>query len=163
MAYATAQDLLNRYDARRVADLVSDAGSRTLAPQSSPVLLACLDDASGEVDAACRVAQRYTQADLLGLTGNANALLVRLVCDLAYGMLVARRGYTANDSAVMAPREKLAFDTLESLRRGERLFSGENQADAGVNVVPLRATTTGYSSGTDLVGRSQRLWGNRSV
>lgn len=163
MAYATAQNLLDRYDARRIADLVSDSGTRTLAPQSSPVLLACLDDASGEVDAACRVAQRYTSADLSGLTGNANALLVRLVCDLAYGMLVARRGYAANDNAVMAPREKIAFDMLEALRRGERIFSGEDQAEAGVNVVTLRTTTTGRDSGTDLVGRSQRLWGNRSV
>lgn len=163
MAYATPQDLLNRYDARRVADLVSDAGSRTLAPQSSPVVAACLDDASGQVDAACRVAQRYTAAELSGLTGNAQAMLVRLVCDLAYGMLVARRGYTANDAAVMAPREKFALDMLEALRRGERLFSGEDQAEAGVNVETLRTRTTGYSSGTDLVGRSSRLWGNRSV
>lgn len=163
MAYATPQDLLNRYDARRIADLVSDSGQRTLAPQSSPVVAACLDDASGAVDAACRVAQRYTSADLAGLTGNANALLVRLVCDLAFGMLVARRGYTANDAAVMAPREKSALEMLEALRRGERIFSGEEQADAGVNIVTLRTTTTGYSNGTDLVGRSQRLWGNRSV
>lgn len=161
MAYATAQDLLTRYDARRVADLVSDTGSRSVYPDSSPVVAAVLDDASGMVDAACRVAKRYTVADLNSLTGSTKALLVRLVCDIAFGLLVARRGYSAQDQTAMAPQTKAANEMLEMIRRGERLFDCIDVAEAGVNVLSLKTRTEGYTSQTDLVGRSQRLWGER--
>lgn len=162
MAYATAQDLLLRYDARRVSDLVSDTGSRSVYPDQSPVVAAVLDDASGMVESACRASQRYTANDLQALTGNTSALLKRLVCDLAFGLLVARRGYSSQDQRVMAPQTEAANGMLEMLRRGERIFSDQDNADAGVNVVTLRTTPPGYTSGTDLAGRSQRLWGQRT-
>ena len=163
MAYATAQDLLTRYDSRRVSDLVSDTGTRSVYPDSSPVVAAVLEDASGMVDAACRVAKRYTVTELANLTGSTRSLLVRLVCDLAFGLLVARRGYSAQDQTAMAPQTKAANEMLEMERRGERLFDSADVAEAGVNVLSLYTRTDGFSSQTDLVGRSQRLWGERRV
>lgn len=122
MAYATPEELLIRYDARRVADLVSDTGTRTTDPASSPVVAACLEDASGMVESACRVAGRYTINQLVNLQGHTRFLLTRLVCDLTYGLLVARRGYSANDMNTMAPQYKGALDMLEQIKQGDRIF-----------------------------------------
>lgn len=163
MAYATADDLLTRYDSRRVADLVSDTGARSVYPNSSPVVAVVLEDASGMIDAACRVAKRYTTADLNSLTGSTKSLLVRLTCDLAFGLLVARRGYSAQDQKVMAPQTEAANALLEQLRTGERIFDDAEVANAGVNVLSRKTTTDGFHTGTDLVGRSQRLWGRRNL
>jgi hypothetical protein len=100
---------------------------------------------------------------LANLTGSTRSLLVRLVCDLAFGLLVARRGYSAQDQTAMAPQTKAANEMLEMVRRGERLFDSADVAEAGVNVQSLYTRTEGFSSQTDLVGRSQRLWGERRV
>ena len=163
MAYASASDLLLRYDSRRVADLVSDAGERSSNPASSPVLAAVLDDASGAIDAACRAAQRYLASDLAGLSGNSLALLKRLTCDLAFSYLVARRGYSANDQRVMAPQAQSASDMLEMLRRGERIFNDTTDAAAaGVTVHTDRTVTSGFYTQLDIVGRSSRLFGERN-
>lgn len=163
MAYASAADLLLRYDSRRVADLVSDAGERSSNPASSPVLAAVLDDASGAIDAACRAAQRYLTSDLAGLSGNSLALLKRLTCDLAFSYLVARRGYSANDQRVMAPQAQSASDMLEMLRRGERIFDDTTDAAAaGVTVHTDRTVTSGFYTQLDIVGRCSRLFGERN-
>jgi phage gp36-like protein len=122
MAYATPQDLLIRYDERRVADLVSDTGTRSAAPLTSPVVAAVLEDAAGIIDSACRVGGRYSIADLAAMAGSGHYLLVRLSCDIAYGLLVARRGYSTTDMKVMAPQLEFANKMLDDLRKGDRVL-----------------------------------------
>lgn len=168
MSYATTQDLLLRYDERRVADLVSDTGSRSTNPAASPVAEMALEDASGMIDAACRVSGRYKSLDLLGMTGHGASLLVRLCCDLAYGLLVARRGYSSTDQKAMAPQFEFANAMLDSIRKGERVFDvfdGQNP-DSGTpvtsTVLNLKTKTIGYETMSDLVGNSHRLWGVRN-
>jgi phage gp36-like protein len=168
MAYATTQDLLLRYDERRVADLVSDTGTRSTNPAASPVAEMALEDASGMIDAACRVSGRYKSIDLLGMTGHGANLLARLCCDLAYGLLVGRRGYSSTDQKAMAPQFEFANALLDSIRKGERVFDvyDGQDADAGTatmnTVLSLKTRTAGYDTLNDLVGNSHRLWGLRN-
>lgn len=168
MAYATASDLLTRYDSRRVGDLVSDSGARDANPAASPVLAACLDDASGMIDLACMVGGRYTPTTLAAMTGNSSKALVRLACDLAYGLLVARRGYSSTDQKTMAPQYDQAQNTLELLRKGERVFDiyngGDPEEGSGTTatIKLIKARTLGYSNGSDMVGNAYRLFGRRN-
>jgi len=131
-AYATPDDMAARYDARTLCDLCSDTGSR-LAPTalaSSPRLLQILMDASGEVEAAAFVAGAYSPGDLAAMAGTASgALLARLVCDLAMGMLFDARP----DREGAAPKyAEAAEKKLEALRKGQRVFGLAAQQDAGV-------------------------------
>ena len=191
MAYATPQDLLIRYDERRVADLVSDTGTRSAAPLTSPVVAAVLEDAAGILDSACRVGGRYSLTDLANMSGSGHSLLVRLSCDIAYSLLVARRGYSTTDMKVMAPQMDWANKMLDDLRKGDRVLdifgftvtpgggtgggtgsggsghgtgstSGTHTALTCLHIESLKARTPGYYSGTDTVGLSSRLWGKRN-
>jgi phage gp36-like protein len=168
MPYATPAELLVRYDARRVGDLVSDTGDRDTNPVASPVLAACLDDASGHIDSACRVGGRYSTTELDTMVGNGSSLLIRLTCDIAYGLLVARRGYSATDQQAMAPNYKPALDMLELIRKGERVFDIYNggDPDEGSSVTAtakvMKARTAGYYIGNDMVGLSSRFFGRRN-
>ena len=126
-SYAQPSDLIIAYDANQVGDLVNDDKTRATASQittvtSSPgpyqTTLAKLKWASGQVEAACLVAGRYQPSDLAALTGMLLALLIDLVCDLAYWKLTIRRypGTKLTDQA------KGALDLLSDLRFGQRIF-----------------------------------------
>lgn len=168
MAYATPAQMGTRYDIRRIGDLVSDTGDRDPAPLTSPVLAACLDDASGHIDSACRVGGRYATSELTAMTGYGASLLVRLTCDIAYGLLVARRGYSATDQQAMAPNYKPALDMLELVRKGERVFDVFNGGDPDegspttLSAKGMKIRTPGYSNGSDMVGLASRLFGRRN-
>lgn len=132
MAYATPDDLKKRYDARTLGDLSSDAGVRMQPSDfsSSPILLAALEDASGEIDASLLQGKRYTAAQLAALTGNSLAHLKRLTCEIAYGLLWERRSYVDDDRRYAAMDR--AKQTLNRLRRGEIVFDVEEVKDAGL-------------------------------
>lgn len=135
MPYATSSQFLERYDRRRVGELCRDNNtSATTGEIVSPdaVVLAMLNDASGMIDSAVRAGRRYSTSDLAALPTNSNYLLVRLCCDLAYGLLVARRGYNATDQFAMSPLYTAALQTLEQLRNGERVFVTDGAMDAGL-------------------------------
>jgi phage gp36-like protein len=134
MSYCGAQDLLNRFDARTVGDLVNDAGQRQtvselVGPPVNTVLQAALDDGAGLINAACQVGERYTQAELAALTGTDQAILFRLNCDLAFVYLAQRRGLTP-------PGYKEAYDRssdlLEKLKQGELIFNVPGDVGEGV-------------------------------
>lgn len=131
MSFAQAQDLLNRFDARTVGDLVNDAGQRQTPSEllTNTVLQAMLDDASGLINAACQVGERYTQAQLAALTGTDQAILFRLNCDIAFVYLCQRRGVTP-------PGYKEAYDRssdlLAKLKQGELIFNVPGDVGVGV-------------------------------
>jgi hypothetical protein len=147
---------------------------------TSPVVAAVLDDAAGILDSACRVGGRYSLADLANMSGSGHSLLVRLSCDIAYSLLVARRGYSAADMKSMAPQMDWVNSMLDNLRKGDRVLDIFGHAvtpggDAGSgdaspphtaltcpHIETLRMRTPGYHSGTDNVGLSSRLWGRRN-
>lgn len=128
-SYASASDLLARYDARVLGDLVADAGARvsSVGLATDANLSVALKRASGEVEAACLVAGKYTPTDLSGLTGMAKELLIGLVCDVAAWFLMVRR------YPDMKPTEavKMALERLGQLREGVRIFGLQEAMDSG--------------------------------
>jgi phage gp36-like protein len=136
MSYAQPADMIARYDVRRLGDLVRDDTTRATPTELTapdPVLQTALDDAAGEIDASVLAGKKYFPSDLAGLTGTDKALLLRLNCDLAYGFLVMRRGYSAADAASQAPGFARALALLDLLRDGAKVFGVEANREAGLS------------------------------
>lgn len=129
MSYAAPADFLKRYDYRILGQLVTDTGTAVTptALLNDPNLQAALDDASGMIDSAVLVSNRYGIADLTALTGQDQAFLLRLTCDLAFVLLQERRG--AVDVKDL-PQYQATMQTLQWLRNGERIFAvPQNELD----------------------------------
>lgn len=158
MSYAIPSDLYTRYDSRRVGELVNDDGTRSTTTQldSNATALAVLADASSMIDAAVLAGNRYLQSDLAALVSDPNGgpFLKRLTCDLAWGLLNARRGYTNEELAARAPMFARALDTLDKLHDGERVFEIAASLAAGK---PLNAKLSSHV--TLLTSNAQRYFG----
>lgn len=138
-SYAAPSDLYSRYDTRILADLVNDddtrLGSNTsvslmqAALATNQVILNMLADATGLVNSACLVGERYSVANLQALTDVDQQYLIRVVCDLAFGMLAIRRGVFQPDRY---PQYLEANETLVRLRQGEAIFNVGGEGAAGV-------------------------------
>lgn len=138
--YATTAEFLLRYDARVIGDLVNDTDSQ-VDPSSlatDPVLLQMLADASGDIESALLVGERYSLNNLqpyhattnpAGLSDTSLALLSRMTCDIAYAMLLRRRGEINPDkhSGILDLAEKY----LKDLRSGSAVFGLSPQEQAG--------------------------------
>lgn len=136
MAFATPADMQLFADSRRLQQLVSDSGTPATDLDNNPVLLALLARASEEVLASALKGKRYTTAELQALadSGEDGYYLVGLVCDLAFGYLVQRRGTGAADMDRQAPAFRKALTALEQLSSGELIFpltEDPSQEDAG--------------------------------
>jgi len=131
-SYATPADLVKRYDWRTIGDLASDTGSQiaqgSIATDAN--VLACLADASGEIDSAVLSGGMYTATDLLALSGNGLAKLIRLTCQIAIVFLYERRPLLDPETA-KAYRE-MNNDALERLRKGENVFDVAANIAAGL-------------------------------
>lgn len=130
-AYATYDDLTAFSDEGTVKDLLSDDGNYAGDPRTDTKLLAIMQAASGQVEAACGVSNLYTPLDLTALTGNTLYLLKLLVCSLGMVSLVRRRPEKYGSEYWQAIRKE-AEDYLDRLRRGERLFDDSNKRAAGL-------------------------------
>lgn len=121
MGYASTSDMLERYDARIIGDLVADAGSRisSAALLTNDNLEAALDSAAGWIESAALVGNRYTAADLSGLTGNSLAFIKQLNCDIAFSLLRQRRGF----DVAQFPAVEQSLAILDRIRLGERIFN----------------------------------------
>lgn len=130
MAYAEPADLIKRVRPETLRDLVSDGSVPVTEDEleTDVNLLAALDDASGEMDAALRVGNRYTTAALAALTGNSLAYRKRICCDLAFANLLKRNGSYAEAEE----KGKSAKEALDALRKGLNIFDIEDNAEAGL-------------------------------
>jgi hypothetical protein len=95
------------------------------------VLLAVLLGASGELESACQVGNRYSAADLAALTGSGLHRVRKVVADLAFWALCQRRTPQSGNPETV-PGAKQALEELDRLRKGERIFSFSESADAGL-------------------------------
>lgn len=122
MAYATATQLISRYDVRKIGQLVRDNNTQATAVElaSDVVVVDAVEDASAQIRSAATINNKYTEDDLGELASNDDAFLVRLTCDLAMGYLMNRRGLgiDALPAQVMQAQEWLA-----ALRLGERILN----------------------------------------
>ncbi len=132
-SYADGNDLIARYDIDLVGDLATD-GRETLDQANVPAhvnIIAALEDASGEIDAALKVGGRYTAEQLAGLTGNAAKHLKRICCAIAMCGLLDRRPEVSSTEY----RERVyqrAKELLKSIKSGDNIFGLPEEVDAGV-------------------------------
>lgn len=161
-AYAVPTDMMKYFDAVTIADLLSDDGDTITDVTSSPILLEYLLASSGQIEAACEVAELYTSADLQNLSDSGTALLRRIVCTLAAVMLVQRR-FQKYGSDFWLEREKWVEQYLDRLRQGQRLFSDPlgAKADAGAPSVDGPSAEV-YAYLNMLPDRTQNYYPNRA-
>lgn len=143
-AYATAAQLMKRYDVRILGQLVSDNGVQVGKSDlgANENLLTALADASGEIDASVLQASRYTVAQLAALTGNSANYLIRLTCTIAYGLLWERRSTLLElDEDAGDTAQKRARQALEQLRKGQQIFDIEEVKQAGLPAISTPSIT----------------------
>lgn len=134
-AYASASDMLEFFDLRTIADLINDQGNRTGgSPDPTPStvmantkLLKALKAGAGWIEAACLRSQRYSAIDLHALDGVSREMLNQLNCQLAMAFLFQRRP----DKGPLPQFATMAFQMLEAIANGERIFSFEEHEAAG--------------------------------
>jgi len=133
MAYATTQNMLDRYDVNRLGQLVADDGVQRTKVQllSDAVLEEMLADASGYITSALIAGNRYRPEDLATLSGDDAKLLIRLTCDIAFGLLLQRRGYPLDQIKSIAPGYLQAFAWLDRMADGQAVFNLDEARDAG--------------------------------
>lgn len=181
MLYITPQQLIQYYDSRRVLQLASDSDEdASLMDLSSPVSPAfqivnnCITVACSEIDTHCQIGRIYTRQQLEQIITDANdspndivkqkrvGLLRQLTADLAFGLLVSRRGYSAETLREMAPRYEAALNTLERLAAGMQVFDLEDQLQRQVPARVAIGARAGMTDGNRLFGvwhnQQFRLW-----
>lgn len=134
MSYCTPAQLLQFIDDRLIGDLIYDNGVRATQTQiltDSNVILA-LSTASGQINSAALTAQRYTVAELNGLTGDDQNLLIMMTAWLAFGILCQRRGRPAENNPQVQVSYKETLELLNQLRRGDTLFNVAGNVAVGV-------------------------------
>ena len=129
-SYCSGAEFLLYYDVRVVGDLLADDGTQVASGSvaGNSKLAECLLAGSGDVEAACLVAERYTPTDLAALTGAADALLRRIVAALAMQYLRQRR---ARPDDKLLPEFEWAQKFLDRLRLGEKIFGFTEVQEAG--------------------------------
>lgn len=139
--YATAADLILRYDVRQIGNQINDDNTTAdaAAIAASPVVESALLDASGDLEAAVLTGGLYTLGNLqrvafvdgdnptLTATGHR---LKRIVCAIAFWRLWARRH--PFDTPDKFPSCVEAFADLEKLAEGVDIFSLAETVDAGL-------------------------------
>src|SRR3954469_18477888 len=160
-AYATPDDFILRVDVEIPGLLCRD--DQTLATPEAlltdPVLMACLEDASGAVEAECLIAGRYKPEDLHALTGVTRTFLRRIVCGLAIKYLRWRRGIM---EPTTYPMYIESMKWLEALSDGAAIFALTDTQRAGLpHSEPVTACDLQRLTPTRLTLNS-RSWGQRA-
>lgn len=133
MAYATASDMVARFDARTLCQLCSD--NDTPIPEAmlsdNVRMVAALAGGAGEINSSVMIGDLYTADQLAELTGDDLAYLVQLNCDLALGRLFGARPLKFADETVERVMQS-AREAIEMLRQGHRLFNIQEKKTAGL-------------------------------
>jgi hypothetical protein len=133
--YLPAAEFLKRTDVATVGDLCGDNRVR-IAPTAlvtDPNLAAALLDASGELESACMVGQKYQPADIAALVANVSAgqaKVYRLLTAITKVFLVERRPGANVPEEFMAGVDR-AVAQLEAIAKGTMIFSFTEAAEAG--------------------------------
>lgn len=133
-AYLTAAEFLARVDERVVGQWLSDTGTALTEAQmlASAKLAQALKGASGELESACLIGERYSADDLAALADsdtNSAALLKDVVAGLSLARVWQRRPRTNNDP--YPTQAQWSQQLSEQLRNGVRIFGLAESAEAG--------------------------------
>ena len=155
--YISVQEFVDRCDRNSIAQYATDAPDPRPSPlpqalYAHPRVVAAVEDACGQLEAACLKSKAYTAADLRALTGMSRSWMKRIVANLAMMNLVqARPGPDPPDTVKLAYED--ARKALEALMMGQRIFALDGVVDAGLTqtepVSPAAAVQAGMIS---------RLW-----
>lgn len=137
--YCTTLRLFDYHDWQQIADLLRDGDNPRptrmrildqMSAEGAKVLRVGMA-AAGDIESACFVGKRYSAADLAALTGNGAAKLEKLNADLwFYGLMENRQPGSADPDKV--PGFARSLSMLEMLEAGERIFSFDESAEAGL-------------------------------
>jgi phage gp36-like protein len=146
MSFATPADFKLRYDNRLMGMLVRDDGTKATPNDllTDTVIQTCLDDAAGDIVAACIVGNKYSESDLNGIitAGGASAAhLKRINCDAAIRYLADRRVYTKVNETLEKIMDR-AMTYLKDLRDGQAMFDVQTNVQASVPTVAGPTTMT---------------------
>lgn len=152
---------MERCDLRDLGDLVSDNEIQVgeVALNNNKKLLAALNDASGEIDAALLVGGRYTPEELKNLTGYAVFHLIRITCDIAIARILGRR---PRDVEQIKARVEMAEAHLESLRTGANVFNLAPQI-AAANPSATSLTVVEYQQSQSIRDQTRHYYPARPI
>lgn len=133
MAFATAEDLMKRFDVGVIGDLCQDC--RTEADEydisKSKIVAMVLEEASGQFEIAVQAGGRYTLDQMASLTGSQAEHRKRIECTIAMANLFKRRTSDALlDLAKRLDEESTAY--LKRLQTGENVFGFPENIQASV-------------------------------
>lgn len=132
MSYAGPTDMISRFDVRTLGDLCADNNTRVTAGllETNPKMIAALDSAAGQINAACLQGERYSVSDLAGLLVESKAHLININCIIAMAALWRRRHYP-EENQTRTESLALAETELTRLRTGEHVFDVVENKIAG--------------------------------
>lgn len=159
--YCTPDYFVQCYDVRVICDYLSDTGVPVIDLETNPfqpgdldnnaTLLRILTQATQKLKMAVRQSNRYTLAMLDAMYADVDTPtsagrqdeISRLVADLAYGLLISRRGLSLEEVTKLAPNYQEALDRLEALKKNQEIFDDANSvvAEAGVQVKNVDASS----------------------
>lgn len=160
-AYCTVGQFLNWFDQRVVGDLVMDDGSRNSSLTTNAVLLQILQEASGDVEAAVMLGNRYAVADLQALAANTNGgiFLAGIVAGLAFAKLLERRP----DLEYKEPdRTKKARAAVIAISSGDAILPFQETQAAG-EIEEDVETVTDVDNRTMVSWHTRRYLGRRTA
>lgn len=141
MPFATGSDMLARYDARLLGDLVRDDGTQepSVSLAANANLTAAITDATAVIQSAIVVGNRYTLSQISSLSDSSESVLRRICCDLALIYLKRRRGKfnAENDGPLLESVEA----SIKSLRDGENLLMIGTATESPASVAELSVPT----------------------
>ena len=157
-AFADSDDMVARFDERTLKDLCSDTGVPETTLSTNAKMTAALDDATGQILSAVRVAGTYNVSDLTGLTGESLAYLKRITCEIAMANLILRRveKYGKQSAEVRKSQKEL----LDMLKGGARVFEVDNNIAAGKPTID-GPTADDYQRLNMLPDRTKNFYPNR--
>lgn len=159
--YCTPVQMLSHFSSEEVRSLCTGGPAvsppteveiLTTGSASNLILVNALVRASGEIEMAAMVGERYRPADLQALRDSgtvASSALTGLTADLCFWHLAKRRHPPMDQKEVPGAAE--AYETLERLRVGEKVFPFEEV----VEIDDIQATGDGESTSPS-GGRGQR-------
>jgi phage gp36-like protein len=145
MAYATASQVIARFDVRELGQLAVDDNTELTSGglASSARLQACIDDATADIDDALRSGYRYTSAELASLSSASNKTLIRICADLTLAYMYRARGRMPSEYHQRAIDDTKA--RLNDLRDGKTVLHGSTNQD-----VTTKTTVPTTSERSDL-------------
>lgn len=136
--YADVDRFKESVDERLLAELGIDTDNDGVVDSNNVIIEAALVRASHETQSYALRGGIYTEVDLDNLQAAGNWLLIGTVCDIALGILFARRGGPYGESV----RDRLdrANRTLIDLRDGMKIFPIGANIDASKPMLSIMST-----------------------